>query len=57
MAQFALQLLRSDQAGLDVARIEPGFEQQKIDAAFDQRLGLFVVAVAQLLEGSRRRAK
>ena len=50
MAQLALQLLGGDQAGFDVARIEPGFEQQKIDAAFDQRLGLLIVAVAQLLE-------
>ena len=49
--RFAFQLLDRHQAGLDVARVKTGFEQQKIHAAFDQGLRLLVVAVAQLLEG------
>ena len=38
-------------AGLNVARVKTGLDQQKVHAAFDQALGLLVVAVAQLLEG------
>ena len=45
------QLLDGHQPGFDVARIVAGFEQQNVRAAIDQRLGLIVVILLQMVEG------
>ena len=41
----------ANRRGLGVQRVEDGFEQQQVDAAFDQGAGLLVVGFAQLVEG------
>jgi hypothetical protein len=54
-AEFAPQLLNRNQGRLEAARIEARLDQEKIAAAFDQRLGLLIVGVAQLRERRRHR--
>ena len=49
-AELAHQLLNAEQAGLDVARILAGLEQQNVGAAFHQGLGLLVKILSKLLE-------
>ena len=39
-AEFAAQFVDRQSAGLDVARVLAGFEQQQVGAAFDQAFGL-----------------
>ena len=46
-----------EQRGLAVQRIEDGFHQQQIDAAFNQALGLLIVGVDQLVEGDVTRSR
>ena len=43
--------LDSDQPGLAVERVLHGLQQQQVDAAFDQSLGLLLVGVRELVEG------
>ena len=47
MLEIALELVDRQQRGFDVAGVLAGLDQQQIGAAFDQRPGLQVVAVAQ----------
>ena len=49
-AEFTLEAPDGQQAGLDVARILAGFEQQNIGAAIDQRFGEIVVILLQMVE-------
>src|SRR5437899_2194931 len=51
-AQFALEPRDRNQASLQTAGVERCFKQQNVHAAFDQRFGLFIVVVAQLLESN-----
>ena len=51
IAQLLEHFLHADQAGLDVAGVLRGFEQQDVGAALDQSFRLVVVVLAQLVEG------
>ena len=42
LAEFAAQIVDGQHAGLDVARVLAGFEQQQVGAAFDQPARLLV---------------
>ena len=48
LAEFAAEIVDGQDAGLDVARVLAGFEQQQIGAAFDEAFGLIVEILAQL---------
>ena len=50
-SEIAPQLFHRHQSRLEAARIEAGFDQQIVGAAFDQAFGLQVVIGAQLGEG------
>ncbi len=49
-AEFPFEPLHGDQTRLQVAGVKAGFKQQQVRAAFEQTIGLHIVAVAQLAE-------
>ena len=44
------EVFDGEQAGLEVERVEDGLDQEDVDAAVDQGLGLFVVGGRELVE-------
>src|SRR5689334_12739722 len=48
--EIVLELVDRHEACLETARIQTGFDEKKIGAAFDQRLCLFVIMIAKLGE-------
>ena len=49
--QVALERLNGEQSCLEAARVEHRLEQQQVDSSFEERPGLDVVGLPQLLEG------
>ena len=50
-SEIALQLFHGDEARLEAAGVEAGFDEQIVGAAFDEAFGLLVVIGAKLGEG------
>lgn len=51
VAEFAAEVVDGKQGGLDVAGVLGGLDKEDVGAAIDQALGLFVVTVAESVEG------
>ena len=57
LAGVLKELVDGEQRRLGIERVEDGLDQEHIRATFEQRLALFVVRVAQLIEADVARAR
>ncbi len=55
-AELLENLVDGEERGLCIERVEDGFNQQEIDPAFDERLGLFGIGGHKIVEGDRAKS-